>query len=54
VESLLLPLVTSKSSNIPVGGAIELFALLPKKPTTSAPLTLVVREGAATSRVLAL
>jgi hypothetical protein len=54
VEALLLVFVTSKPSTIPVGGVIEPLALLPKKPTTSDPLTSVVREGAAIKRVLAL
>jgi hypothetical protein len=54
VEALLLVFVTSKPSTIPAGGAIEPLALLPKKPTTSDPSTSVVREGAATRRVLAL
>jgi hypothetical protein len=54
VEALLLPFVTSKSSTIPVGGATDPFALLPKRPTTSDPSTPVVSEGAAIKRVLAL
>jgi hypothetical protein len=54
VEALLLSVVTSKPSVIPAGGTIVLFALLPKKPTISALLTFVVREGAAINRVLAL
>jgi hypothetical protein len=46
--------VMSKSSVIPAGAIIEPFALFPNRPTTSAPFTVVVSDGAAMRRVLAL
>jgi hypothetical protein len=55
VEGLLeFAVVTSKSSAMPVGAAMEPLALFPNKPSTSEPLRPVVSEGAAMSRVLAL
>jgi hypothetical protein len=48
VDALLeLGVVTSKSSDIPVGAVIELRALFPNKPSTSEPLTPVLSDGAA-------
>lgn len=45
---------TSKASTMPVGGVIEVFVLSPNKPITSVSLTVVVTDGAAIWRVLAL
>jgi hypothetical protein len=39
---------------MPVGGATEPFALVPKRPMTSDPSTSVVSDGAAINRVFAL
>jgi hypothetical protein len=39
---------------MPVGGVIDVRELSPKRPTTSAPLIVVVSDGAAIMRVLAL
>ena len=47
-------IVTSKLSSIPVGGAIEFFALFPYKPSTRDPSRVVVTDGAAISLVFAL
>jgi hypothetical protein len=49
-----LVVVTSKCSDIPVGGVIEVFALSPNNPSMSEPSTVVVTGGAAISCVLAL
>jgi hypothetical protein len=54
VALLELGVVTSNSSAIPVGAAIEPRALFPNNASTSEPFTPVVTEGAAISRVLAL
>jgi hypothetical protein len=55
VEALLeLVLVTSKFSNIPEGGVIAVLALFPYRPTTSESATVVVSDGAAIKRVLAV
>jgi hypothetical protein len=44
----------SKASTMPVGGVIEVLELSPNRPTTSMSLTVVVTDGAAIWRVLAL
>jgi hypothetical protein len=55
VDALLeLAEVTSNSSVMPWGAAIEPFALSPNRPSTSAPLAVVLSDGAAISRVLEL
>jgi hypothetical protein len=51
---LELALVMSNCSVIPPGDAIELLALFPNRPITNAPSTLVLSDGAAIRRVLAL
>jgi hypothetical protein len=50
----LEPVLASNPSDIPVGGAIAVLALSPKKPRTSAPLTSVATEGARIDWVFAL
>jgi hypothetical protein len=52
-QFLLPPLATSNCSVIPAGGAIEVFPLAPKKPTTTALSRRVVTDGAKIERVLA-
>jgi hypothetical protein len=39
---------------MPVGGVIEVLELSPNRPSTSVPFTVVVSDGAAIRRVLAL
>jgi hypothetical protein len=48
------PVVTSKFSTMPPGGTTVVRELLPNRPSTSAPFTEVVTDGAAMRRVLAL
>jgi hypothetical protein len=55
VEGLLeLEVVTSKSSVMPTGAAMEPLVLFPNKPSTSEPFKPVVSDGAAIRRVSAL